>query len=132
MSRRYRAADLSGEPERLIFALRSTRRDSLPGRAAGLAGARRAPRPSRSDAACDSAGHPRADSASSRARTAASPSPRPTAPGNGGPLLPLPGGEDQLLPSWRQRQSADPDDVEVERRLFYVAATRAKDHLVLT
>ena len=29
-------------------------------------------------------------------------------------------------------ESADPEDLEEERRLFYVAATRAKDHLVLT
>jgi len=42
------------------------------------------------------------------------------------------GCEEQLLPSWRSLQSADPEDLEEERRLFYVAATRAKDHLVLT
>ena len=29
-------------------------------------------------------------------------------------------------------RAADPEDLEEERRLFYVAATRAKDHLVLT
>ena len=42
------------------------------------------------------------------------------------------GCEEQLLPSWRALESADPEDLEEERRLFYVAATRAKDHLVLT
>jgi DNA helicase-2/ATP-dependent DNA helicase PcrA len=40
--------------------------------------------------------------------------------------------EEQLLPSWRSLASADPEDLEEERRLFYVAATRAKDELVLT
>lgn len=47
-------------------------------------------------------------------------------------LVVLLGCEEQLLPSWRSLQSADPEDLEEERRLFYVAATRAKDHLVLT
>ena len=47
-------------------------------------------------------------------------------------LVALLGCEEQLLPSWRSLQSADPEDLEEERRLFYVAATRAKDHLVLT
>src|SRR4051812_29097634 len=47
-------------------------------------------------------------------------------------LVLLLGCEEQLLPSWRSLQSADPEDLEEERRLFYVAATRAKDHLVLT
>ena len=47
-------------------------------------------------------------------------------------LVLLLGCEEQLLPSWRALQSADPEDLEEERRLFYVAATRAKDHLVLT
>jgi len=40
--------------------------------------------------------------------------------------------EEQLLPSWRALESADPEDLAEERRLFYVAATRAKDHLVIT
>ena len=47
-------------------------------------------------------------------------------------LVLLLGCEEQLLPSWRSLQSPDPEDLEEERRLFYVAATRAKDHLVLT
>ena len=47
-------------------------------------------------------------------------------------LVLLLGCEEQLLPSWRALQSADPEDLEEERRLFYVAATRAKDQLVLT
>ncbi|HWK28470.1 MAG TPA: ATP-dependent helicase [Solirubrobacter sp.] len=47
-------------------------------------------------------------------------------------LVVLLGCEEQLLPSWRALQSADPEDLEEERRLFYVAATRAKDRLVLT
>ena len=40
--------------------------------------------------------------------------------------------EEQLLPSWRALESVDPEDLAEERRLFYVAATRAKDRLVLT
>jgi ATP-dependent DNA helicase UvrD/PcrA len=40
--------------------------------------------------------------------------------------------EEQLLPSWRALQSPDPEDLAEERRLFYVAATRAKDRLVIT
>jgi DNA helicase-2/ATP-dependent DNA helicase PcrA len=47
-------------------------------------------------------------------------------------LVLLLGCEEDLLPSWRALQSADPGELEEERRLFYVAATRAKDHLVLT
>ncbi|RKQ90842.1 DNA helicase-2/ATP-dependent DNA helicase PcrA [Solirubrobacter pauli] len=47
-------------------------------------------------------------------------------------LVVLLGCEEQLLPSWRALQSADPEDLEEERRLFYVAVTRAKDQLVLT
>src|SRR3954449_9498514 len=47
-------------------------------------------------------------------------------------LVLLLGCEEQLLPSWRSLASADPEDLEEERRLFYVAATRAKDQLVLT
>ena len=40
--------------------------------------------------------------------------------------------EEQLLPSWRALQSPDPGALEEERRLFYVACTRAKDLLLLT
>jgi DNA helicase-2/ATP-dependent DNA helicase PcrA len=47
-------------------------------------------------------------------------------------LVLLLGCEERLLPSWRALESADPEDLEEERRLFYVAATRAKDQLVLT
>ena len=47
-------------------------------------------------------------------------------------LVVLLGCEERLLPSWRALESADPDALEEERRLFYVAVTRAKDQLVLT
>jgi DNA helicase-2/ATP-dependent DNA helicase PcrA len=40
--------------------------------------------------------------------------------------------EEQLLPSWRALESPDGEDLAEERRLFYVAATRAKDRLVIT
>ena len=40
--------------------------------------------------------------------------------------------EEQLLPSWRSLSSSDPDRLAEERRLFYVAATRAKDRLLIT
>jgi DNA helicase-2/ATP-dependent DNA helicase PcrA len=40
--------------------------------------------------------------------------------------------EERLLPSWRALQSPDGEDLAEERRLFYVAATRAKDRLVIT
>jgi ATP-dependent DNA helicase UvrD/PcrA len=40
--------------------------------------------------------------------------------------------EEQLLPSWRALESPDDEDLAEERRLFYVAATRAKDTLVIT
>jgi DNA helicase II / ATP-dependent DNA helicase PcrA len=39
--------------------------------------------------------------------------------------------EEKLLPSWRSLSSPDPGRLE-ERRLFYVAATRAKDRLLIT
>jgi len=39
--------------------------------------------------------------------------------------------EEQLLPSWRSLQSPDPELLAEERRLFYVACTRAKDRLVI-
>jgi DNA helicase-2/ATP-dependent DNA helicase PcrA len=40
--------------------------------------------------------------------------------------------EDQLLPSWRSLSAPASDQLAEERRLFYVAATRAKDRLVIT
>ncbi|MGN6171306.1 MAG: ATP-dependent helicase [Solirubrobacteraceae bacterium] len=40
--------------------------------------------------------------------------------------------EEQLLPSWRSLSCSDPGRLEEERRLFYVAATRAKDRLLIT
>ena len=40
--------------------------------------------------------------------------------------------EEQLLPSWRALQDSDPEALQEERRLFYVAATRAKDWLLIT
>ncbi|HEY5427595.1 MAG TPA: ATP-dependent helicase [Solirubrobacteraceae bacterium] len=42
------------------------------------------------------------------------------------------GCEEQLLPSWRSLSSPDPERLAEERRLFYVAATRAKDQLLIT
>src|SRR5581483_4502358 len=42
------------------------------------------------------------------------------------------GCEERLLPSWRAVESADPEALAEERRLFYVALTRAKDRAVLT
>jgi DNA helicase II / ATP-dependent DNA helicase PcrA len=42
------------------------------------------------------------------------------------------GCEEQLLPSWRSICSPDPERLAEERRLFYVAATRAKDRLLIT
>jgi hypothetical protein len=40
--------------------------------------------------------------------------------------------EEQLLPSWRSLSSPDPERLAEARRLFYVAATRAKDRLLIT
>jgi DNA helicase II / ATP-dependent DNA helicase PcrA len=40
--------------------------------------------------------------------------------------------EEQLLPSSRSLSSPDPERLAEERRLFYVAATRAKDRLLIT
>jgi ATP-dependent DNA helicase UvrD/PcrA len=40
--------------------------------------------------------------------------------------------EEQLLPSGRSLASPDPERLAEERRLFYVAATRAKDRLLIT
>ncbi len=42
------------------------------------------------------------------------------------------GCEERLLPTGYAIDSGDPLRVEEERRLFYVAATRAKDRLVLS
>jgi DNA helicase-2/ATP-dependent DNA helicase PcrA len=42
------------------------------------------------------------------------------------------GAEERLIPSWRALQSNDPNALEEERRVFYVAMTRAKDTLILT
>ena len=47
-------------------------------------------------------------------------------------LVILLGCEEQLLPSWQSLASNDPEALCEERRLFYVAATRAKDRLILT
>ena len=47
-------------------------------------------------------------------------------------LVVLCGCEERLLPSWRALADPDPAALEEERRLFYVAATRAKDRLVIT
>jgi hypothetical protein len=63
--------------------------------------------------------------------------PRSSAPGRTGAwteatVVVLLGCEEQLLPSWQSISSLDPEAAAEERRLFYVAATRAKDQLVLT
>ncbi|MGZ4224406.1 MAG: ATP-dependent helicase [Solirubrobacteraceae bacterium] len=42
------------------------------------------------------------------------------------------GCEEELLPLWRSISSPDPERLAEERRLFYVAATRAKDRLLIT
>jgi DNA helicase-2/ATP-dependent DNA helicase PcrA len=47
-------------------------------------------------------------------------------------LVILLGCEERLLPSWQSLASPDPEALSEERRLFYVAATRAKDRLILT
>ena len=47
-------------------------------------------------------------------------------------LVVLVGCEERLLPSWRALANPDPAALEEERRVFYVAATRAKDRLVIT
>jgi DNA helicase-2/ATP-dependent DNA helicase PcrA len=47
-------------------------------------------------------------------------------------LVFLLGCEEQLLPSWQSLAATDPEALCEERRLFYVAATRAKDRLVIT
>jgi DNA helicase-2/ATP-dependent DNA helicase PcrA len=40
--------------------------------------------------------------------------------------------EERLLPSWRALASPDDEQLAEERRVFYVACTRAKDQLILT
>jgi DNA helicase-2/ATP-dependent DNA helicase PcrA len=47
-------------------------------------------------------------------------------------LVVLIGCEERLLPSWRALESPDGGQLAEERRLFYVACTRAKDRLILT
>ena len=47
-------------------------------------------------------------------------------------LVVLIGCEERLLPSWRALAAPDGDQLAEERRLFYVACTRAKDQLILT
>jgi DNA helicase-2/ATP-dependent DNA helicase PcrA len=47
-------------------------------------------------------------------------------------LVVLVGCEERLLPSWRSLSSPNPELLAEERRLFYVAATRAKDRLLIT
>ena len=47
-------------------------------------------------------------------------------------LVVLLGCEERLLPSWRALASPDREQLAEERRLFYVACTRAKDQLILT
>jgi DNA helicase-2/ATP-dependent DNA helicase PcrA len=54
------------------------------------------------------------------------------AKGNEAMLVVLLGCEERLLPSWRCLEARDAEGLAEERRLFYVAATRAKDCLVLT
>ena len=47
-------------------------------------------------------------------------------------LVVLIGCEERLLPSWRALAAPDGEQLAEERRLFYVACTRAKDQLILT
>ena len=47
-------------------------------------------------------------------------------------LVVLLGCEEELLPAWRSLRTADGERLAEERRLFYVAATRAKDRLLIT
>ena len=54
------------------------------------------------------------------------------AKGSEAALVILLGCEEQLLPSWQSLASPEPEALCEERRLFYVAATRAKDRLILT
>ncbi len=52
--------------------------------------------------------------------------------GGAAQLVVLLGCEERLLPFWRALQSPDGEQLAEERRLFYVACTRAKDQLILT
>jgi ATP-dependent DNA helicase UvrD/PcrA len=47
-------------------------------------------------------------------------------------LVVVVGCEERLLPIWRALETPDPERLQEERRLFYVACTRAKDRLYLT
>ena len=47
-------------------------------------------------------------------------------------LVVLLGLDEQVLPCWQALQDPDPEALCEERRLFYVACTRAKDTLILT
>jgi DNA helicase-2/ATP-dependent DNA helicase PcrA len=47
-------------------------------------------------------------------------------------LVILLGCEEQVLPCWQTLADQDPEALCEERRLFYVACTRAKDRLILT
>jgi DNA helicase-2/ATP-dependent DNA helicase PcrA len=47
-------------------------------------------------------------------------------------LVVLLGCEERLLPIWRALETPDLERLEEERRLFYVACTRAKDRLLIT
>ena len=65
--------------------------------------------------------------------TGGSPSRRSTGrKGTEAQAVALLGCEEELLPSWRSISSPDPERLAEERRLFYVAATRAKDRLLIT
>ena len=44
----------------------------------------------------------------------------------------LAGCEERLFPTWRALEAPDNDQLCEERRVFYVACTRAKDRLLLT
>lgn len=48
------------------------------------------------------------------------------------PQIILAGAEDNIIPSYRTLQTEDQEMLEEERRLFYVAMTRAKDDLTIT
>jgi DNA helicase-2/ATP-dependent DNA helicase PcrA len=48
------------------------------------------------------------------------------------PIVFIAGVEDDIIPSYRALQSEDPEMLEEERRLFYVAITRAKNQLYLS
>jgi DNA helicase-2/ATP-dependent DNA helicase PcrA len=47
-------------------------------------------------------------------------------------MVVLLGLDEQILPCWQALQDPDPEVLCEERRLFYVACTRAKDALILT